>query len=762
MALNNNPTFRISSALKNLIGKELITDEFIAIFELVKNSFDAQAKKATIIFENTSKKDARIIIVDDGKGMNYDDLTNKWLFVAYSAKREGLEDYRDKIKSKRVFAGAKGVGRFSCDRLGKKLNLISIKNTTGAHIENLEVDWEKFEKDANTEFINIETSFQRLKSISYKIKHGTILEISGLRDTWSRDRILKLKHSLEKLVNPNKENQTKDFEIEVICEEEKSQDKTKKEARDRVNGLIENVVFDKIENKTTKIESQISDDGKIITTKLTDRGSWIYTIKEHNEYITENIPLKSIFVKLFQLNRAAKRNFTIDMGMEPVKYGSVFMYKNNFRIYPFGEEGDDTLRIDRRKQQGFSRFLGTRDLLGRIEITGINKELVESTSRDGGLIKNDHYDSLLEYFYDKAFHRLENYVVDIIEWGDDRIFELEEKVNLPGLTPKDVKKEIIEYIKKISKAKNVISVEYDKKFISILEEKAGQSINKSLRELAKRAKNSKDPTAFKEAVKLKQEFKKITEDTRKAESKATKVEKELEKEIRLGLFQKSIIGREKKDLLSLQHQIRHTASSISWSLDKLVEAVNKGMSKEKLVEHIQSISLEVQKISSASQFVTKANFNTDATKINGDIVEFINDYAENVYKTADHFIHEKRPINIVIENKSNAKLDTKFRPLELTVIIDNLFTNSKTAGARNVSLSWKKGPSYTVLHFKDDGKGIADKIVDRVFDFGYSTTDGSGMGLAHIQQIVVENMKGEVSINNKLPKGVEFIIKFKK
>jgi len=79
--------FRISAALKNIIGKELITDDFIAVFELVKNSFDAHASDVEIVFEGFKTASPKIVIKDNGKGMNYDDLINKWLFVAYSAKK---------------------------------------------------------------------------------------------------------------------------------------------------------------------------------------------------------------------------------------------------------------------------------------------------------------------------------------------------------------------------------------------------------------------------------------------------------------------------------------------------------------------------------------------------------------------------------------------------------------------------------------------------------------------------------------------------
>ena len=85
--------FKVSSALKDLVGKDLIRNENIAIFELVKNSYDAFATKVEITFEPE-----RIIIADNGKGMTLDDLKNKWLFLAYSAKKDGSEDSEEDEK----------------------------------------------------------------------------------------------------------------------------------------------------------------------------------------------------------------------------------------------------------------------------------------------------------------------------------------------------------------------------------------------------------------------------------------------------------------------------------------------------------------------------------------------------------------------------------------------------------------------------------------------------------------------------------------
>src|SRR5690606_18903988 len=163
---------------------DLITDDFIAIFELVKNSYDAHATKVLIEFENLNSSNAIIRITDNGKGMNYDDLINKWLFVAYSAKKDGTEDidYRNKIQSKTFYAGAKCIGRFSCDKLGSKLLLITTRDGENSKTEQIHVDWENFEQNTKEEFINIGVTHSTLSNNPSIYNTGTLLEISGIRN----------------------------------------------------------------------------------------------------------------------------------------------------------------------------------------------------------------------------------------------------------------------------------------------------------------------------------------------------------------------------------------------------------------------------------------------------------------------------------------------------------------------------------------------------------------------------------------------------
>ncbi len=252
--------FRISSALKDIIGQDLITDDYIAVFELVKNSYDAYASRVDIYFENIYSENSKIIIKDNGKGMDANDLKDKWLFVGYSAKREGTEDdsfdYRDSIYRKRAFAGAKGIGRFSCDRLGRILYLETTKKVRRAKTEVLITDWGKFEEDSKEEFVNIGIEhFQKSKS-DYDLENGTVLEISELRSNWDRGKLLRLKSSLTKLINPNQGKGEKRFKIYIHAEEESKEDHTKTNEKDKVNGEIKNFIFEELGLKQQKFIPQ--------------------------------------------------------------------------------------------------------------------------------------------------------------------------------------------------------------------------------------------------------------------------------------------------------------------------------------------------------------------------------------------------------------------------------------------------------------------------------------------------------------------------
>jgi len=752
--------FKVSSALKNIIGKDLITDELAAIFELVKNSFDAFATKVDIVFEKEKDlKNGKIIIKDNGKGMNEDDLKNKWLFVAYSAKKDGSEneDYRNRIKLNKYFAGAKGVGRFSCDRLGSILTLRTVKDEKNATIQSIIVNWDDFEVDSKKEFINVNVKYQSLGKSNVP---GTTLEITGIRDVWDRERLLKLKKSLAKLINPNQGNDSNNFQIELFAKSELGEDTLTSFDYEKVNGLVKNDVFENLKIKTTSINVGISEDGKTITSILQDRGDRIYTLVEINPF--EDI--SNIDFHLFQLNFKAKLAFKKAMGLESVKYGSVFMYKNGFRIYPFGEPGEDLLLIDRRKQQGYNRFLGTRDIIGRIEINGEQPELRETTSRDGGLVKTATYNQLVKFFEDYVLKRLENYVVNVIKWGDEKFSEESGELIHPELWAKDVKIQILEMISGFIKSENIISIDYDKNFLNIIESKQDKSVDKIIKNIANIGTKSNNPDIVKEAAKIGKVVNNLKSDTKIAELKAENAEAE-NKIISIELEQKtqqlrivtSISSQDLESITNLHHQVLVISENIKDNLLLISRRLEKGeiISKPDLKEFINTISFDNSKIESISKFGTRAIFEDFTTIAKYDIIDFIENYIQKISK----YFNSSRKLRVDFHNKLRSPFIMKFRPLDISIIIDNMISNAKKANATTLSIVANpiNEKSFHLI-FKDNGDGLNKNIKDpkEIFEKGFSTTKSSGLGLFHINNLI-NDYKWKIDIN-KAPMGIEFIL----
>lgn len=748
----NKESFKISSALKDHIGKDLITDEYVAFLEIIKNSFDANATDVKIIFDSEGKFIDRIVIVDNGDGMNDDDLKNKWLFVAYSEKNK-KQTYRDKI-TRRNFAGAKGLGRFSCDRLGKELNLISIKDEKHSQIENLFIDWSKFEQDDKKEFYEIEVEHVVLPNIKYNIKHGTVLEITELRDEWNYERLLKLKQTLQKLINPIQENDSENFSIKIICNTEKANDQ-ERPLEKRINGSVKNFLFEALKIKTPQIISEISIDGKFIITTLKDKDRLIYKIREENPYqnVFGDIPLNNIKIHLFQLSRAAKMEFNRTMGMHSVDYGDIFLYKNGFRIYPFGEPGADIFLIDRRKAQGKNRYLGNRDLIGRVEINGNENEFKETASRDGGLIKNKSFYALKDFFFEKVIRRFERYVVDVIKWGDPYKINEEDEERKPPLSPDDVKKEILDIISNLTNSKEILDVEYDNDFLKMLDKSQEKSVSKLLKNFSRIAEKTNNPILRKEAALAERRLKELTKAKNEAEKHYTK---EIEQRKRQTLFLQSVGSQDLDNITNLHHQIIVSSDTIDLAIKNISYEIAKGktISKSELLNFIDKVSYENKKISGIAKFAAKANFKDATNDINADLISYIEQYIQILKAlTTD--------LKISFEDKTEKEFRTTFTPIEISIIIDNIVSNALKQDAQKlkIELSSSKKNDTLSIRFTNNGQGLHKDINDplTIFEKGITTTNGSGLGLYHVSNIV-KKMKGDIAVISTQKSNFELLI----
>lgn len=752
--------FKVSAALKNIIGRDLISDDFIAIFELVKNSYDAHATKVDVIFEGLHTENPKIIISDNGKGMDFDDLKEKWLFVAYSAKKDGTEDnnydYRSRIKTKRAFAGAKGIGRFSCDRLGSNLYLETTKDKDNALTEVLFTDWDKFDLDIKEEFVNISVLHETLSNKTGI--HGTKLEITNLRSSWDREKLLHLKRSLAKLINPNTYGSGINFSINMIADEEEIQDRKAKNYNDSVNGEIQNLIFETLDLKTTKITSKVySKNEDMIETCLFEGGKLVYKIIEKNVYEL----LENVEHVIYYLNFSAKQTFSKRMGVQPVEYGHIYMYKNGIRIYPYGERGEDPLKMDNRKAQGYKRFLGTREVIGYISINEPNNDLKETSSRGDGLVKTKTYYDLEQWFY-TSIKRLEKFGVDIVNWGNelssDDYIQLNDDEKITALT---------NLIKNLTKSKNIVSFETSDEIYKILDKKQENAVSGTLADVKDKILTGKiDKDLLLEKLKtVENNIRTLKETKEEAEKEVESIstekiilESKLESEIKKGSFQGALIGTDKERIVSLQHQVFHSSGRISRNIKLLIQHLKPQNIDEKTAKFLKTISLESAKINSIAKFITKANFNLNASEITVDLVEFISDYINEMYIVDESII--KSETRVVVKKRSSL-YEKKIRPLELTIIIDNLISNAEKAGAKSIVFDLNPSNDSFHLEVTDDGNGIPKSNIEEIFELGFTTTNGSGIGLYQCRDIIVNSLGGTIEVSSEQKNGTTFRINFK-
>lgn len=758
--------FRVSTALKSIIGKDLINDKYIAVFELVKNAYDAGAKRVDIIFENINTSNSKLIIKDDGKGMSLSDIRDKWLFIAYSEKKKEnrkeilkqeleREDYRDSIK--RTSAGAKGVGRFSCDRLGARV-IVKSKTQNDLEINCLAIDWNKFESDDEREIKEIKIPYYNEPANG--VEKGTTLEIYELRENWKRADFLTLKRALMKLINPENDLADDKFEIFLQVTSELQEDVNSKRENERVNGKITNDIIEKLGLKTTNIDVQISEDGETITTELWDRGEFIFKFTEENRTY---VGLRNIKFKLLYLNRSAKYNFSLVMGIQPVQYGSVMVYKNGFRIYPYGEPGEDLFYVDRRKSQGRNRYLGTRDIFGRIQILGENEDFTETTSRDGGFVLNETVNLFYDFFTRRVLRTLEKYVVDVINWGDPAKEEFE-KGKEQGLLPEDVAEKILEQFAGYSNAKrnDLISFEYNENIIEKVNEKKSQGVEASVKKIVSIANKTDNEVlrqlankVEKDTVKLLQQKRETDEELESTQVKLNAAQKEISIRREQNYFLEQAVNKNEKFLLNGMHLTFTYSEGARGSLVDLMDMLREGNIDDELVQQfISEILVNVQKINKISEYAIKGNFNLKSTETENDLRDFVYQYVN---------MSKYKGINIQMESNLKESYMCIFDVSSVGIIVDNIVSNAKKAFATLLKIHFWKEQNKIFVSFKDNGKGLDPIIKDSntIFDLGVTTTKeqgGNGIGLNHVK-LLVEDMNGSITVNERYKEGFELIVR---
>ena len=190
--------FEIDTSLLFQLGEQLVARQSIALAELIKNSYDADATETTVLLENVRSPRGTIMIQDNGVGMTFEEIRQNWMLVGTQGKvtRPFSKKYR------RPRTGAKGVGRFAVRKLGERLTIHSVARTDNGSKEQITIDFDWATEFAPGRILNkIPVRYER-KAVSANTPTGLILYIRDAREIWDEEDISELRRDLITLTNP--------------------------------------------------------------------------------------------------------------------------------------------------------------------------------------------------------------------------------------------------------------------------------------------------------------------------------------------------------------------------------------------------------------------------------------------------------------------------------------------------------------------------------------------------------------------------------
>lgn len=400
--------FSVDAALLFQLGEELVNKRSVALAELIKNAYDADATTVTITFRSIQSVGGQILLSDDGTGMPLARIQAAWMRIATTAKAD--KPYSERFG--RPQTGAKGLGRFAARRLAGELILTSVAHidpdlpATGREETVVELKWDRFAAGAELEDVPVAFRHRNLPSSPDGRGTGTTLLLRGARDAWTADDLAALQRDLQKLMSPRASTSShKGAERDpgfVVRIEAAEFPAFEGELQDtflaNALGVLEGTV-----NKQGKPQYSLTFRGRktIAFTPPVARfplvGSAAFTV---HFFVYKKDFLGGLAIKPREAQRKGRDE------------GGVHVYMDRFRVPPYGDPGDDWLHLDEdrgrritdvpeellkvaRKLPRPMLFLpGNNQLFGRVDISRVSNPLLNQTLNRERLIENEAFREL--------------------------------------------------------------------------------------------------------------------------------------------------------------------------------------------------------------------------------------------------------------------------------------------------------------------------------------------------------------------------------
>ena len=673
--------FSVDAGIINRLGKELVGRAETAISELIKNAYDAEASYAHLIFKDAIRAGGSIEIEDDGNGMTYDELINGFMRISSSDKIHRPVSPRYKRKNQ------------------------AIKAT---------INWDDYVIDSDINEVTVQIEYVEKERVK-----GTTLYINGLEDGWSDSAIQRAYRYTENLLIP-----------EPLSRERKDWDECRQDpgfkatfyrdfVSEKTKVVDENIAF--YDHALAVIEGFIDDKGqgywRMWSNKLdVPQGDFkrIGVDRENND--TQYTAAHSIHFKTYyfiydrSLIPSSLYTYVKNLGTE---VGGIKLYRNGFRVPPYGEKNNDWLGLDssvRRKTLLFPHQ--NQSFFGFVEIDDIAADLFEETSSREGLIEN------------KAFEEIQDFVYRVIITACQDVAALRNRKQTAN--QKDWEKKTGS--QKIKEALNEFS----------------ELINKEKEEKEQFTDNSEQEDEQRQ--RYKRVYEKMREGQEEQESEKLKLLDELNlMRVLAGLG--LAIGE-------FIHEIKYYFPGFSAEINYLKILLSDNE------DALQRLDLLQSNFISMESYLTF--FDNSISNNARRVLEPIN-VKEEMKSFEDVIEGDRKRANIeVIDNREHEDVllsDMKtvpMHPSEWASIFFNLYSNAKKAIKRSprrnegrILIECAQDGDNIILDFSDNGSGVDPAIKDRIFEAFITTTSaasqgssddevytGTGLGLSILNDII--------------------------
>jgi signal transduction histidine kinase len=777
-------SFTVTARTAKLIGQENFATAQGAIVELVKNSYDADARNCLIVFENHNEYTGSptLYIIDNGTGMTRSTIEEKWMKIGTDDKLLNYETDSGRIKT-----GAKGIGRFALDRLGLYSEMFTVfKSGEGS---TWSVQWSDFDKpgipihevQANLDNANInllsklKEEFQGFSKIdemltSIDFQSGTILRITPLKDRWDSEALKSLFNNLEVLIPPLEQPQ---FKIHFFSTNEPDE-----------FGYVNSAYYDDYDYKVSaKYFANPSGD---IDIEITRNELNVEVLESSFSEVFQNEQMKifpfdlpTFKIKTFELKKTIKElvgNSVDDLLIDQIgsfeftfyflkntldandtkrfpylitsianrkawlkKFGGVKIFRDDFRVRPYGEDGQDWLDLGVRQakspggpgQKLGGYRIGPNQIAGTVKISRVHNPNFQDKSGREGIQENE------------AFEVFKNLLVEIIAQ-----FERDRNVIMFNLA---------------ELAKQKFKDEEEKR-------KAQEEADRILTEQEEQGKkNNNDQSSDTGGA----------SETEKLLARATKIYqqeiKEKNEEIRTlrGLASVGLI------ISSFAHEVKSLRTRLTPRTDFLIKELKKYISKKDLkgVDQeddpfymIQLIRDEDTKLKHWLDYSLSSLKKDKRTRTNINIGEYF-----ERFKATWKIALVQRKVKLKTNGTKDKSNTIQAFEVDLDAIFSNLLSNSLNAFKeksgkyeREIEINWKRSKDFIEIIFSDNGHGLAQEYKenpDRIFEYlETSRTDrrgnkiGTGMGLYIVKLVVNDYNNARVQI---LPTKEGFSMEFK-